>query len=510
MRLKRSLALALSVLMLLTLVPFAVFADETVGGETDSGKVVIVTNAEQLKNLEAGNTYVLDADIKTEDISGNINVTGGSVKIDLGDHTLTLGAATKINVTDGTLTLVSGNGKIDASYNGTVAIAVSGTLVMEGDVEIVEDTKGNKDISLDKNGKISVKTELSGKYSVSVNGKLVGDTFVACGDNAVALANKDKFDFYNGTELVAVSVKNGVISYASGEIECTQVSLVLDGSINVKFYFVYPDDVTPEKIHYTVGSDVQGELEVGEYTAFIIAVTPDKYKDTVTVWFDDDADTKFEYSVSQYIEDASEQEKDSKLDALTKALKVYCDSVIAYNNSEATVAEPENWSEALKESLDSYKNMTIVKPSETDPHVVIEGMSVVLASNTTVRMHVRMFNNIGTNANDTKYQARIFKNEAKYEIWYNVDFDDSKLDGVNYIDIEIPVAEYGDAFKVSIGYVGSNGEWVSETSIEVSLNYYFYTVLNAEDGKYEADHINLIKAMYLYNLAAVNYFKANV
>ncbi len=518
-RLLRCISVVMSVLMLFAVVPFTVSAAST-DGYTDvkgNGNNAIRKGG---KFRLVNDTFFTDESISKDTV------------IDLNGYTLSLGPDNddcwwSINLL-ATLTL-EGTGTVkisDEAYaivvanTGTLNIASSG-VKFEGAAE--------SDIYLAAGGKINCAVELENSCTVEFNGA-AGEKVVDCGSAEVALANQSKF-IVNGKELVA----NGTQLSVEGEGIITQyVSLVLDGTIGLKFYFHFPDDAKPSILYYQLGSD-RGSLTVGSYVAFIIDIPADRMDDKVYVWFDaaeKPATVNAEYSVKDYINNVkANKSADSGMYKLAEALGVYGDYAVKYRDGDNEFSIPSTYTDAIDDIYcamdclgEPYAPVMGGYYYNTLDAIKFTGMSLVLGSKTVMRLDLKVGKNSAQDPSFSTYEItkdhriRVYSSVTDADGSIYTVFDEQTFtnpgteSGHGYVgdlkvDVEIPASKLGDIWRVEVGYTDGNGKWQCDASISVSPMWY---IGNCIDGDAELWSINslsqMAKALFAYYYYANQFF----
>lgn len=516
-RLLRCISVVMSVLMLFAVVPFTVSAASTDGYTDVKGNG---NNA-----IRRGGNFRLTAD--TLFTEGGINK---DTVIDLNGHTLLLGdddngwysisllASLTLEGT-GTVKISDEDYVITVANTGTLNIASSG-VKFEG--------AAKSDIFLATGGKINCDVELENSCTVEFNGA-AGEKVVECGSAEVALANQGKF-IVNGEELVANGTQLGI----EGEGIVTQyVSLVLDGTIGLKFYFHFPDDAKPSILYYQLGSD-KGSLEVGSYEAFIIDIPADRMDDKVYVWFDaaeKPATVNAEYSVKDYINNIkTNKSAESKMYKLAEALGVYGDYAVKYRDGDNEFSIPSTYTEAIDEIYcdmdcggEPYAPVMGGEYYNTLDAIKFTGMSLVLGSKTVMRLNLEVGKNSAQDPFSTyeitkDHRIRVYSSVTDADGSIYTVFDEQKFTnsgtgtGFGYVgdlkvDVEIPASKLGDTWRVEVGYTDANGKWQCDASISVSPMWY---IGNCIDGDFELSSINslnqMAKALFAYYYYANQFF----
>lgn len=518
---KRVLAGVLSLLMLISLIPLAVFADGTTSTESESLSDV-------LKN---GGTYKLEGD---ESFGSAAIDVSKSITIDLDNHTMTLGnkiPAWFVVDAKGSLTIKNGTIKVTGDY----AIEVKdGSLTLENVAFCNTNNDKNTrycDIYLHDGQSINVTGKLENDIYVGLEGKTAGAKVAVfdSGENAgksrenlkVSVAETTNESVVFG-EMIDLNVDAESLCIPTDIITNTHVSLVLDGSIGLKFYFAYPTDFEYDTFNYKVGESGEtctiGKIS-RENTAFIVSVPADMLDADVAVWFSNSSDEstdeseKFTRSVQDYIDKVIEDycEGDA-LRNLVEALGTYGNYAKAYKKYENSGKDSADESNSVEiSSIEDYKTQ-VTKESES---VGWENLSLTLSSmtNLSVKFKFSWKNSISKvddyilkikyteKHDDTKYQKTKTVEISEYANTAGFDGDGGEFT----IDIAVPAAKLDEYYEVSICEKDSEGaEGKVISTIKLSPMCYIRDTLLAEGSSNALK--NLVAALYKYNQAANIYF----
>lgn len=518
---KRVLAGVLSLLMLISLIPLAVFADGTTSTESESLSDV-------LKN---GGTYKLEGD---ESFGSAAIDVSKSITIDLDNHTMTLGnkiPAWFVVDAKGSLTIKNGTIKVTGDY----AIEVKdGSLTLENVAFCNTNNDKNTrccDIYLHDDQSINVTGKLENDIYVGLERKTAGAKVAVfdSGGNAGASKENLKVSVVETTdgsvvfgEEINLNVDAESLCIPTDTITNTHVSLVLDGSIGLKFYFAYPTDFEYDTFNYMVGDSVEtctiGKIS-RENTAFIVSVPANMLDAAVAVWFSNSSDEstdeseKFTRSVQDYIDKVIKDYRESDaLRNLVEALKTYGNYAKAYKEYEDSGKDSvdANNSEVIS-SIENYKTQ-VTKEAES---VGWKNLSLTLSSMTNLSVKFKFsWKNSTSKVDDyilkikytekhdnTKYQKTKTVEISEYANTAGFDGDGGEFT----IDIAVPAAKLDEYYEVSICEKDSeDAEGKVISTIKLSPMCYIRDTLLAEGSSNALK--NLVAALYKYNQAANIYF----
>lgn len=520
---KRVLAGVLSLLMLISLIPLAVFADDTASTESNN----------LLEVLQDGGTYTLTDNESIEE-RGEISVAN-QVVIDLDGKELTLGEGKKSAyfAVDANESLTIKNGTIIAS--GEYAIEVKGGTLKLENVEFNYFNNDDEeirycDIYLHDRQSINVTGVLNSAIYVGLESKVAGAKVAVFDSKENAEASKEnlKVSVAKTTnesvvfgEEINLNVDAESLCIPTDTITNTHVSLVLDGSIGLKFYFAYPTDFEYDTFNYMVDGSVEtctiGKIS-RENTAFIVSVPANMLDANVTVWFSNSSDEstdkseKFTRSVQDYIDKViKDYGKSDDLRNLVEALGTYGNYAKAYKEYENSGKDSvdESNSVEISSSIEGYKTQ-VTKEAES---VGWENLSLTLSSMTNLSVKFKFSWKNSTSKvddyilkikytekrDDTKYQKTKTVEISEYANTAGFDGDGGEFT----IDIAVPAAKLDEYYEVSICKKDGEGAEVIST-IKLSPMCYIKDTLSAEGSSNALK--NLVAALYEYNQAANIYF----
>lgn len=522
---KRVLAGVLSLLMLISLIPLAVFADDTASTESNN----------LLEVLQDGGTYTLTDNESIEE-RGEISVAN-QVVIDLDGKELTLGEGKKSAyfAVDANESLTIKNGTIIAS--GEYAIEVKGGTLKLENVEFNNFNNDDEeirycDIYLHDRQSINVTGVLNSAIYVGLESKVAGAKVAVFDSKENAEASKEnlKVSVAKTTnesvvfgEEINLNVDAESLCIPTDTITNTHVSLVLDGSIGLKFYFAYPTDFEYDTFNYMVDGSVEtctiGKIS-RENTAFIVSVPANMLDANVTVWFSNSSDEstdkseKFTRSVQDYIYKVIEDyDKSDALRNLVEALGTYGKYAKAYKEYENSGKDSVDESDSVEisSSIEGYKTQ-VTKEAES---VGWENLSLTLSSMTNLSVKFKFsWKNSTSKVDgyilkikytekhaDTKYQKTKTVEISEYANTAGFDGDGGEFT----IDIAVPAAKLDEYYEVSICEKDSEGaEGKVISTIKLSPMCYIKDTLSAEGSSNALK--NLVAALYKYNQAANIYF----
>lgn len=518
---KRVLAGVLSLLMLISLIPLAVFADDTASTESNN----------LLEVLQDGGTYTLTDNESIEE-RGEISVAN-QVVIDLDGKELTLGEGKKSAyfAVDANESLTIKNGTIIAS--GEYAIEVKGGTLKLENVEFNNFNNDDEeirycDIYLHDRQSINVTGVLNSAIYVGLESKVAGAKVAVFDSKENAEASKEnlKVSVAKTTnesvvfgEEINLNVDAESLCIPTDTITNTHVSLVLDGSIGLKFYFAYPTDFEYDTFNYKVGESGEtctiGKIS-RENTAFIVSVPADMLDADVAVWFSNSSDEstdeseKFTRSVQDYIDKVEDYCEGDALRNLVEALGTYGNYAKAYKKYENSGKDSADESNSVEiSSIEDYKTQ-VTKEAES---VGWENLSLTLSSMTNLSVKFKFSWKNSTSKvddyilkikytekhDDTKYQKTKTVEISEYANTAGFDGDGGEFT----IDIAVPAAKLDEYYEVSICKKDGEGAEVIST-IKLSPMCYIKDTLSAEGSSNALK--NLVAALYKYNQAANIYF----
>lgn len=297
--------------------------------------------------------------------------------------------------------------------------------------------------------------------------------------------------------IIAVFFSNSVTVYADQGIEVTArieadgigsrlagYSLSLSGNIGVNFFMELSDEVVADDKAYMQFTLPNGDTPrvmvskaeiafVGEkkYYVFSCEVAAKEMDDTITAQIitSDSKGVVYKYTVRDYadyiLDEANGYDDNTK--AVVSAMLSYGDYAKAYFSGEELTATSEI--EAITSDMLAGYAMT---ESGTLPEgIEYYGSTLLLESETTIRHYFK----VAEGTEDSAYGM-------------------TKKGGYYYIQCsDIPAGSLGTAHDISVG----------EYTISYSPLSYAYAALNSDST---SDNLkNLVKALYLYNNAAIAY-----
>ena len=287
-------------------------------------------------------------------------------------------------------------------------------------------------------------------------------------------------------------------------------SVSLKGDIALNFFLILPEELTGDTGAYVTLNDAKYPISeaktrdvdgVGTLHQFTIALTAKQMNDKVTlkVFNGEDAvvplyrhsngedvtETGYVYSVQDYIQKTLENpEADEKLKALVQAMSDYGSlAQVQFEYNLENLAEVKGDLNSV--TLESVAKYAPVVTEGTATGVTFKGPSLVLKTQTALRLYFELA--------EGEIGDYTFKVGTKTK---------TPTETAQGWMIEIPNISAKDLDKVYTVKVTSGAGTV--LTLKVSALSYVYNVLNNEAS--EADLVNLVKGVYLYNQAADAYF----
>jgi len=279
-------------------------------------------------------------------------------------------------------------------------------------------------------------------------------------------------------------------SYVLGEVE--YVSVTLEGDIGLNYYLNLPSELTADeaaKVHFNVDGEEQTvNLADGQsteygmmYTAYVAA---DAYDKDVVMTIETTAGEAVTYtsSVKNYIEKilVSDDEELVKFQQTAEAMRDYGEAAQEYFAGNTTVDLANT--QITADTLNDYRPITTVEGNTEGVYIL--GSTLVLESKTSLRYYFTTTEEIAATltCKIDGVDAEVYKKSSATTDYY-------------YVEIpNIAAQDLDKRFEVQIG----------AHSKSICALSYAYLVLSGNVA--DNSLVNAMRALYLYNFAAQNYF----
>lgn len=308
---------------------------------------------------------------------------------------------------------------------------------------------------------------------------------------------------------------NSSITLYCGGVVHEQVAgytISLKGDIAVNFHMQLSDEVINDNTAYMKFTFADGEVAKvsvsdaeydGEYYIFTCHVQAPEMNDELTaqlITSVTDTTEKYTYSVKEYadyiLEHTNEKEEYAKAAPMVKAMLNYGGySQKQFNHNADTLANEGLYTTetdpVLKETVTISDEYSLPTPSE-NIGLQYYGSSILLNSETTIRHYFTITSN---------EDIATIRERYTFELTDGIDLIPTMYKGMLCVDIrDINAAELDDIFTITV----TNTESVETISLSYSVFSYAKYVL--EYSLARENLLNVIKAMYFYNVAANSYF----
>ncbi len=296
------------------------------------------------------------------------------------------------------------------------------------------------------------------------------------------------------------AICDGCGEYVSSYEELNSVGLSLNGDIDMNYFMVLSNDLVESETAYL-------EVKLAEKTSkiYVKDAIPELINEVATYKFTvsvpaKDADEKisvqikdgefvgevYEYSVKEYIQTIQNDTTgayDSVKD-LMNALDVYTDSAKNYFNN-ATVDTTTEMAEITADNFAGFDTVT----TGTDERIEIIGCSLMLKSQTSVRIYFALSEGVDINDVAITLNEKVLTPNGK-EIT-------GSTETCYYVEVSGILASNLDMeFSVNIG----------NKTITTSAMAYARKVIETTGAQRDENLVNLMKSLYLYNQSADSYF----
>ena len=302
-------------------------------------------------------------------------------------------------------------------------------------------------------------------------------------------------------------------------------SIALNDRIGINYYLDLPDEVANDENAYAQVNNVRYEIGAKNSDGLYpvrASVAVAEMNDELHLWIcngeggvytlcdkdgNDVTATGYTYSVAAYIAEAKASGNDQKLKLLLDRTNDFGKSAqdhFGYNTALGTFSySASDISDVTSSDLNRYKSSVVVMNS--DAGISSAGSSLSLDTATVIRHYFKLAP--GKTINDFKFTVNADSVKTTSTGKYTLKYNSSTSEVVLSIN-NIAAAELQNSYRVSVSDL--DHMMVLEITNFSALSY-AYTVLSKAEANvsYNSRYsklVTLMKAMYLYNRAAMQYF----